>query len=202
MLPIGLCVVGPLGNIIGNAISNAFVSLPSILGPVGLAIICILYPILIIFGIHVPVAMASLPAFFANGYDQTIWIADALQHYSCYGICLAYMLKAKTKEDRALGASSFVSAALGGVVEPAMYGIEIPNRILLVIQLLATGVAGLVGGIFGLKFYIYGSTTFLCFLDFVGPGMNLVVGIACCIIAFVCAFAGAFLFGKIGKKEA
>ena len=48
MLPISLCVLGPLGAIIGKGIADAIVALHTVFGPITIGIVGALWPLLIV----------------------------------------------------------------------------------------------------------------------------------------------------------
>lgn len=196
MLPLGLCVLAPLGTIVGNFLGSILIGIPQVLGPIGVMIVCTLYPLLIVAGMHLPVIMACAPTYFALGHEECILVADSLNHFSVMGVCLAFALKAKKKENKSLGMSSFIAITLGGVVEPGLFGIELPHRKLLITQLLATGVGGLVAGIFGVGVYTLTSSNIMNLLAFVGGSShNAIFGIIACVVAFAAALVGGFIVG-------
>lgn len=139
MLPIGLCVLAPAGNIVATDIAGAFVQIPEYLGPVGVGIVCLVWPLLVAVGMHMPVAMLALTTFLTVGHEDVCFVADNLQHYVAMGVALAFAVRAVQKNDRTLGVSSFISMFLGGVIEPTIFGIAFPYKRYLAALLLETG---------------------------------------------------------------
>lgn len=200
MLPLGLCLLAPLGTWIGTLLSGILLNISNVFGPVGIAIVCTVYPLLIVAGMHMPIAMAAIPSFFATGVEYVVLVADSLEHFANMGIALAYAIRSKDKEGRSLGVSAFVSIFLGGVVEPTLFGIAIPHRRMMVAMLTGCAAAGLFAGIMHVGFYTYTSQNVLNLLSFAGgPASNFIYGIIACGIAFAVAFVMGLVFGL--KKE-
>lgn len=204
MLPIGLCVLAPAGNIVATSIAGVFVKVPEYLGPVGVGLVCLVWPLLVSVGMHMPVAMLALTTFLTVGHEDICFIADNLQHYAVMGVALAFAVRALTKEDRTLGISSFVSIFMGGVIEPTIFGIAFPHKRYLAAILLANGVAGCFAGLMHVGSYALSSSNILGLLSFSGgPTENLIFGVIAAFISFACGFGLAMFFDiAAGKKAA
>lgn len=127
MLPITLCIVGPLGTIFGNVLADAVVAiasygtLPRIL--VGTAIGAI-YIFAILAGMHIPLYMIALGIMASTGgSDNLIIPCTCTSVAALLGMEIGAALKAKKSENRALALSCIVTHAVGGVTEPAIFGI-------------------------------------------------------------------------------
>lgn len=209
MLPLALCVVGPLGQILGNGISAGLLALHNILGPVGVAIIGSLFLLLVATGMHLAVISTALISFAQLGFDDTILVGSICGTYACIAIYLMYTLKAKDAEDRELGLSCFISQALGGVGEPGIFGITMRKPKALLIEMVAAFCGGLYAGITHCALYVLGSSNFMNAIVFANPNdpMGLVNGIIACAISFVVAVVLCLVIGfdgplPFGKKQA
>ena len=200
MLPISLCVIGPLGTILGGICAGFFAALPQYIGPFGVAIICFFYNALVITGMHMPIVMAALPAFLATMEDHCIMLAPLMGNFSIMGLALGFWLRAKTKEGKQLGASCFSAIFLGGVTEPSLFGICIPHKKLLLVDLIASGIGGLAAGILGIGIYGMGALNFMYPAALAGHGsFNLIAGTACAVLAAAVAFVGVMILGTDGE---
>ena len=210
MLPLALCVVGPLGQILGNGISAGLLALHNILGPVGVAIIGSLFLLLVATGMHLAVISTALISFAQLGYDDTILVGSICGTYALIAIYLMYTLKAKDAEDRELGLSCFVSQALGGVGEPGIFGIIMRKPKALLIEMVAAFCGGLYAGLTHCALYLLGSANFMNAIVFANPNdpMGLVNGCIACGISFVVAVVLCLVLGFdgplpfFGKKQA
>ena len=202
MLPIGLCVLAPAGNVIATAIAGVFVKIPEYLGPVGVGIVCLVWPMLVAVGMHMPVAMLAFATFLTVGHEDVCFVADNLQHYVAMGVALAFAVRAANKDDRTLGVSSFVSMFLGGVIEPTIFGIAFPYKRYLAALLLGNGIAGVFASLMGVGSYALSASNIFGILAFSGSTThNLIFGILSAVVAFVGGFVISFLLDLAAKKK-
>ena len=169
MLPLALCVVGPLGQILGNGISAGLLALHNILGPLGVAIIGSLFLLLVATGMHLAVISTALVSFASLGFDDTILVGSICGTYACIAIYLMYTLKAKDAEDKELGLSCFISQALGGVGEPGIFGIIMRKPKALLIEMVSAFCGGLYAGLTHCALYLLGSSNFMNAIVFANP---------------------------------
>ena len=201
MLPVGLCILAPAGNIIATAIAGIFVAIPQYLGPIGVGIVCFVWPFLVAVGMHMPVAMLALTTFLTVGHEDVCFVADNLRHYAAMGVALAFAVLAANKEDRTLGISSFVSMFLGGVIEPTLFGIAFPNKKFFAALLAGNGIAGFFASLMGVGSYALSSSNIFGLLAFSGSTTrNLVFGVVSAAISFAGGFFISLLLNGMLKK--
>ena len=203
MLPVGLCVLAPAGNVIATAIAGAFVKIPELLGPVGVGIVCLVWPLLVSVGMHMPVAMLAFGTFLTVGHEDVCFVADNLQHYAAMGVALAFAIRAMKKDDKNLGISSFISMFLGGVIEPTIFGICFPHKHYLGALLLANGIAGFFASLFHVGSYALSSSNIFGLLSFSGStAHNLIFGIISAAISFAAGLVISLVLDiAAGKKK-
>lgn len=202
MLPLALCVLAPAGTVIGNTIANALLALPNYIGPFGVAIVCLVWPLLVIVGIHMPIGMMALTTFFAVGHEDVIFIADSLQHFTIMGVALAFAIMAKNNKQRSLGLTSFTSIFLGGVVEPTLFGIAVPHKKFLLSLMLGNCIGGLFAAVFGVGIYAMGTSNILNIISFTGgTSHNFVFGILSCVVSFAGGLLISLFVNKVDFKK-
>lgn len=190
------CFIAPLGSNIAKAISSGLVWLGTNTGPFGVAIIAGLWPLLIIAGMHLPIIMLGLAAFMEVGYDTTIMLAVSVVPFASWGISLAAAARLKNKDDKAMAIGYFISAAIGGVTEPATYGIALRYKKPLLALCAGTFTGAFFLKLMGVVYYTQTSSNFLRLLCYVGgDGRNVVLGITGCVITAVVAFLLTWFFG-------
>ena len=197
MLPISLCVLGPAGAFLGNYIVGALLALQNIAGPLGMAIIAALYPILVMTGMHMVLIVTLFQVFATQGFDGFAGPALVFASFSVMGVALGAFLRIKNKEQKALAAEYTVTAILAGTSEPTIYGICTRYKKPF-IGLMAGGfVGGLVAGILGvISASLVPSSNVLCALAFAGgTQFNLIAGWGCAILSAVVAAVVTYLFG-------
>ncbi len=213
MLPVSLCILGPAGAILGEYIGAFLIWLHTILGPVGVAIIGSLFLVIVATGMHLPLITTAIVSMTTLGFDDTILVGSIAGTYACIMIYLAYLIKAKTADERSLGVSVFVSQALGGVGEPGMFGVLFRYPKLVAIEMASTFIGTLYMGITNVKLYFAASSNFLAAVVFNGGDVtNFINGCIGCSIAAVLAFVLVMVLGyenngsltalkeKFGKK--
>ena len=201
LLPVGLCVLGPIGQFIGYGLLAGLNWLYSVAGPIETTLVGAMFIFTTAFGIGYPVFIITLMTFLQTGEEYMFLPMNYMFHYSILGISLAYLLKSKSGEKKALATTAFTSQFFGGVSEPGMYGIIFPNKAILAVNCIACGLAGLYLGITKTCINNMGvgtnMTEFMAFMG--GSTTNTINGCIACAIALVAAFAGTFIFYK--EKE-
>lgn len=204
MLPISLCVLGPAGAFLGNYIVGGLLALQNIIGPLGMAIIAGLYPILVMTGMHMVLIVTLFQVFATQGFDGFAGPALVFASFSVMGVAIGAFLRIKNKEQKALAAEYAITAILAGTSEPTIYGICTRYKRPF-LGLIAGGFAGgLVAGILGvISASLVPASNVLCALAFAGgTQFNFVAGWACAILSTVVAAAVTYLFGFDANSEA
>lgn len=146
MIPIGFVVLGPLGSEIGNMVSAAILQLHSSVGFVVVAILGALYPLLIITGMHYSLLPPIIQAM-ADGGDYLFCNANLCANVAQGIATLAVGLKSKDPDIRSTGFSTSVTALLGGITEPALYGVSMRFKTPLIAAMIGGAAGGFVMGI-------------------------------------------------------
>lgn len=202
MLPIALCVLGPLGSILGIYIGKALIWLRDAFGPFGVAFIGAVYILIVATGMHLPLVTTAIVSMTTVGYDNTVLVGASIAIYTSIAVSLGVMLKAKSPETKSLGLSCFLSQFLGGVGEPTIFGIMFRYKKTLIYSMIGTFVGGLYAAFMGVAVYFPGSSNFLRALCFSGENTgSLIHGCIACAIGFVITFALMFVLGYEGKEE-
>lgn len=109
---------------------------------------------------------------------------------------LAVGLKTKNKQLRALALSSAVTAYLGGITEPAMFGVNLKLKKPMYGAMIGGAVAGLFAGFMKMKAFIYVTPGLLSLPMWVSKTENYVVlAVATIVIASVATFIATWLIG-------
>ena len=106
-------------------------------------------------------------------------------------------LRTKNKDTRSMSFAAAISSFFG-VSEPALYGVMIPRKMILVTGLAAAGVGGAIAGLGGAKLYTFGAHGLLGFPTFINPDGIDGGFIALCIsgvVAFAIALVSALVIG-------
>lgn len=186
MLPLTFCILGPIGFQIGSALISVVMGLYAIAGPIETALVSALIPFMTAFGVGRPIFFACLGILMSTGVEYAYMpIAMVLNNFLCIGVAAGYLIKTKGSANKQLGATCLVANALGGVSEPSLFGIILPNPRTYP-AVIAGGLAGgLYLGIMKVGYYQFGPSNVLAVLGFMGGEgtSNFVHG---CIAAALC----------------
>jgi PTS system beta-glucosides-specific IIC component len=191
MAPITLCVLAPAGSFLGTYLSNGIIWLYEKTGFIGVAVLAALYPLMIMTGMHGAVIPYMFQAFATLGYEPIVCLACLVSNIDQGAACAAVAVKSKNKEVKSTAFSCAITAIIGGVTEPAMYGINVKYKK----PLYAAMIGNLVGAAFGglMKVYAYafaGSSGIFAVTGFVGPtASNVIYFLLSLLIGFVVTFA-------------
>ena len=158
-----------------------------------------LWPVMIIFGVHwafIPIVMNNYAVL---GYDNLLPLTVGC-NFGIAAATLAIFLKARSVEEKEIAGSASISALIGGVTEPAIYGVLLKYKLPFIIVCLANGIGGAICGIFHVTRTAQMTVNVLTL-----PAVYAMYGpwaIVSVAISTVASFLLVFLFGcKNLKKE-
>ena len=178
--PVGLIVLGPLGAILGGYLSTFFTFLDTKASWIVPTLVGGLAPLLVMTGMH-----------YSLGAAQSVQRATV-----GYATILAGTLNTKNKQLNAL-ASSCAVTAIGGITEPALYGVNMKLKRPLYATMLAGGCAGLYAGITGVKAWSAGTSNIFALPIYIGADNSFMN--ACITVAI--ALVLGFIFSWVLYKE-
>lgn len=197
MTPFALCLIGPIGTVVGNALAGAVMSLDSSVPWLIPTLFGAVSPLLVMTGMHTsfyPAVFAQLAA----ADFQTVTIGMLPSNMAQGMASLAVALKTKNAELRELAISAGTTA-LFGVTEPALYGVTLKLKKPLIAVMIAGGLGGLYYGLTKVHCFTPGGTAwtgFATYIDAANP-MNVVH----MLIGMVIAMALAFVLTLVLYKE-
>lgn len=190
MLPLTLCLIGPAGAFLGVYLAQAIMWLYNTVGFFGVAVLAALYPLLIVTGMHGALVPYMFQSFATFGFEPIVCTACVLSNIGQGAAAAAVSLKSKDKELKSTAASSAITAVVGGVTEPALFGINLRFKT----PLYACMAGNFIGAAFAglMKVYSYafaGSAGIFGIAGFVGPtNMNFIYMAISMVITFVSTF--------------
>ena len=185
-------VIGPVSNLLAVTLSNGISALLGIAPPIAGAVLGALYPLMLIFGFHwgiIPLAMNN----FATMGGDPLFAITMTTNFAVAGCTLGVLLKTRNQDVRELSLSAFVSALMGGVTEPAIYGVLLKYKKPFAIVCILSGIGGIILAMSGalLTAMLTGSLMTL-------PALVAMMGAPVAIAAAIGIIGGAvctFLFG-------
>ncbi len=205
-IPCSLYVLGPLGNVVGNLLSNLFTVMYNAVPWLTVGILSAAMPFIVMTGMH----YALIPLFMNNiatlGYDVIVLVTMFCSNIAQGAASLGVACKTKNEETRSEGIACAISAIVAGVTEPAMYGINLRYMTPMIGAVIAAGVGGLFTGITGVKGYTMGgSPSILSLITFIGgenPMHGVIFGAIAAVGIIAIAFAVTFVLFKDPAPEA
>lgn len=172
-LPAALCVLGPLGSWCGDALGAALFSLGDEGGLVtvlGVGIIAAGWEFLVIAGMRSLLLALGLANMLTVGTDSFVLVGAGVAIWAAYGMALGGFLRLRNTKEGGTALGYFISGIVGGVTEPALYGLGLRYRRPLIGLAIGGFLGGLWAGATNVTAYIMGSSSFLSILGYVGGG--------------------------------
>lgn len=203
MMPLEFLVLGPIGTRIGNMLVGVVLGLYEVAGPVEAMLMGAFTPFCLAFGISRPVFFACMSVLLSTGVEYAYMpIAMVLNGFVVMGVTAGYALKAPTSDKKKLGITCLVANAVGGVTEPALFGIIVPDKKTYLSTALGGAVSGLLCGLLHVGYYQFGPSNVLSVLGFATSenGNNILFGCICAAVAFIVPFVTMLLTYKVKNK--
>jgi len=195
MLPIVLCVLGPIGTYCGIAISNFAVWLSSTVGPLAVGLIGGLWYFLVGLGMDKALVPVVTNQFATYGYDNLFWLSAIMATYALIGVSLAYVIRSR-KEDKSVSVSNAITLIIGGISEPTIFGCIWKYKKAMAYLFLGGFVGGAIAAILKVKAYTIGTGNILFFTVCAGgDGSSFIPAIIASTVAFLVSFVLGIVFG-------
>lgn len=201
-IPLTLLFLGPLGFNIGQIFTSIILFLYSKLGFVALGVLAMILPLMIATGMHKTLLPYAISTYGELGYELLYLPASLAHNISESGACFAVWLKAKDQNLKSTALSAAISAFMG-ITEPALYGVTLQNKKVLISVMLSGLLTGGFLGLIGLKAFAVvgpGFPSMSMFID-VTNSMNIVWAIVGFALALLASFIFVLIFWKEEKKE-
>ena len=93
MLPLALCIVGPLANLLGQGLASFFTGLYSSVGPLAIGLIGALWYFLVATGMHQALIALATTMIANMGADNIILVGSKSGSYALMGLAVAYLIR-------------------------------------------------------------------------------------------------------------
>ena len=187
-----LLVVGPVANLVADLVAQGLLWLFDAVPIVAGFVMGALWPVMIIFGLHwslVPVIISNM----ATLGSDFILPVTAGSNFAIGAAVLAVLLKTRLPKLRSLCTETLFTVWIGGISEPAIYGVLLKYKRPFAMMLVGSGVCGAFVASFGMRINALITTSFVTLPALWGAcGWQEVVGIA---LGMVVTFALTLLIG-------
>lgn len=201
-VPVTLIVLGPIGNILGSYLALAIQWLSNNLGFLAVGVWAFCCPVAIMTGMDKAVYMLNLTTLAAVGFDPIALPGGLAGNAAIGGAALGVWFITKNTDVKALGASSGVTAILG-ITEPALYGLCVRWKQVLLSAMIGAGVGGCFAGLVSLKQYAYAGPGLMTSPIYISPNgdmFNFYMCLATIAVSAIAGFIATYLMCK-NKKE-
>jgi PTS system beta-glucosides-specific IIC component len=208
--PIAFIVIGPIGSFIGMGFSWVIENLNTYVPVLVAIIMAVACPYLVMTGMHWALVPLGISALSTPQGEQLILPAMLAANISMGAATLAIAARTKDKDERATAIGAGFTACVGGITEPALYGVLLPKKKPLIVLAISCAVCGLISGISKIGGFAFVSPSFLGLTAFIKDGdtMNIVWASIVAGVAFVLSFGLQFfmpeltaLFNKVFAKQ-
>ena len=198
MIPLTLCVLAPLGNVVGTWLSDAILWLYDMTGALAVGVFTCVCPWLVMTGSLLSTMPYMLDALNTTGSEYIILTGMIISNINQGAAALAVACKTKDTDLRSTGISCAITAVVGGVTEPAMYGVNLPLMTPMYGAMIGGLAGGLVSGFLGAGAHaITGSAGIFGVLSYLGGDFsNVLYMLAGIAVGFVVTFVATWLLYK------
>ncbi|TGD22912.1 PTS beta-glucoside transporter subunit IIBCA [Companilactobacillus suantsaicola] len=194
--PLTFLIIGPIANMISQGIADISMFLYNNAGFIAIPVLAALYPWLVSIGIHKALSPISIQLVATQGFDPIIRVVALCSNMSQAAASLAVGVKTKNKKLRSLALSSSVTAYLGGITEPAMFGVNLKLKKPMYGAMIGGAIAGLFAGFMKMKAFVYVTPGLLSLPMWVSKTENFVfLAIATILISSVATFVATWIIG-------
>lgn len=193
-LPMTLLVIGPVMTMISTGLATVinvmYESVPVLCG----GVLGAFWQLFVMMGVHAAMIPLIINNLMTLGYCPINAILG-LTVWALAGVGLGYALRVKDGTTRATALGTMASA-LCGITEPVIYTVALSNFKRFICAFVGGGIAGIVGGVLGIKFYTWGGDGLFRIPSMINPaGLDISFWgfLICAALAFVISAIGSFL---------
>lgn len=196
--PITLCLLAPLGLVIGNGLQFVLNYIYNFAPWLAMALFAAFMPFIVMTGMHWAFVPAALLAISNPGYELMLLPAMLASNIAQAGATFAVAVKTNDSKMRQIAIPAGISALLAGVTEPAMYGVTLKLKKPMYAACIAGGVGGVIMGIVKLKAYAFATPCLTAIVQFISPdgGKNMLFACIIAALSFVLSFVLALIMTK------
>lgn len=192
-VPMTLLVIGPVmtmvSTVLATAINVLYESVPVVCG----GVLGAFWQLFVMMGVHTAMIPLIINNLMTLGYCPINAILG-LTVWALAGVGLGYALRVKDGTTRATALGTMASA-LCGITEPVIYTVALSNFKRFVCAFVGGGIAGIIGGVLGIKFYTWGGDGLFRVPSMINPAgvdISLWGFLICAALAFVISAIGSF----------
>lgn len=195
--PIALIVLGPLGAICGNVLSDVVYFVHDQLGFIAIGIVAGIYPFVVMAGMHHAFTPIKLGMIATTGYENFICIGELCSNMAQGAAALAVSIRSKNKDFKQVAGSSAFSALFAGITEPALYGVTLRLKRPMLGACIGAAAGGLFGGFFQMKCFGIATPAIVTIVQYVEEdrAVSLLIAALTILLTVVVTFVATMIIG-------
>lgn len=197
-----LVVLGPIGYLISDAISNGITALESVSPWIVPLLVGTFSPLLVATGTHYGLVPIGINNRMTTGYDTVIYPGMLASNVSQGAAAIGVGIKSKNSTIKQLAYSAGLTG-LFGITEPALYGVNLRFKTPLYAAMIGGAAGGLFMGIFRVRNFSGGSPGLLTLPSYIGDNTLSFFYYACigAAISIVVTFIATLILYKDPVEE-
>jgi len=195
--PLAIVIIGPASYALAQFVADTVLWIQQNLGLIAIPLLSAIYPWLVSIGMHKALSPISIMLVEQIGFDPVTRVIALTSNMSQAAASLAVSIKSKNQELKQLAFSSSLTAFLGGITEPALYGVNLKLRTPMYGAMIGAAAGGLYAGIVQLKAFVYVTPGLLSLPMWISDvhGNYLIHAVITLIISSVVTFIATYLIG-------
>ena len=202
MAPLMLCLIAPLGTFLSVYLTAGIMWIYNTIGPLGIAVIASLFPLLVLTGMHTAFIPFVTERFATVGVDPFLGTTQCISNLNQGVAGLAVALKTKDANLKSMATTTGVTALLSGTTEPVLFGVNLKYKTPLIAVMIGNFCGAFYAGMKAVVRYAYGGNSLLSLAVFIGDNKknfpNLIIAI---IIGMIVTFIATMVLFKPDKAE-
>ena len=196
-VPVTLLILGPLGFEMGSLLTQLILWMHGKFGFIATGLLAGGLPFIVAAGMHKPFLPYAIMSMGQTGKESLYNPASLAHNIAEAGACFAVSLKSKNKMFKGTALSSGISA-LFGITEPALYGITLLHRPVLISVMIGAMIGGAFMGFTMVSAYAIVAPSLASISIFASPDnpTSLMYAIIGALISFSMAFLSTLFFWK------
>lgn len=203
MIPLTLCLIAPIGAMMGVYITAAVMWLYNTMGFVGVAILAAAWPFMVLTGMHAAITPYLTQSFASLGYEPIALTAIIIANLNQGAASAAVAFKSKSVNIKSSAATCAITAIAAGVTEPAMFGINLRFKKPMIGAAIGSLIGGGIAGLGGAYAYAFAASAgIFAFPIYITDNiMNLVWMVVGCAAGMIGTFVATLVLYKEEPNE-
>ncbi|MDF1489134.1 beta-glucoside-specific PTS transporter subunit IIABC [Tessaracoccus caeni] len=174
-------LLGPIGTFLGSGIAIGFEWLAANAPWAPVFLVGALWPIMVMFGVHIAVAPLLFLQLSTYGYDSLIGPGAVVANISMAVAGAVVAFRVKDLKEKQIATAGSITAFMG-ITEPVLYGVNLPKRYPLIAGVIGGAAGGLYAGLMGVRRFAAGSSSIPTLPMYIGEGtmrhlINIVIAL-------------------------